>query len=42
MNLSDWIDRQAGFTPDKAAIRFEGEEISYAALARGSRPPPGR
>lgn len=33
MNLSDWIERQAGFTPDKAAIRFEGGEITYAVLA---------
>ena len=33
MNLSDWIARQAGFAPDKPAIRFDGEEISYAALA---------
>jgi fatty-acyl-CoA synthase len=33
MNLSHWIDRQAGFTPDKPAIRFEGREITYAALA---------
>jgi fatty-acyl-CoA synthase len=32
MNLSDWIERQAGFTPDKTAIRFEGREITYAAL----------
>jgi fatty-acyl-CoA synthase len=34
MNLADWIERQAGFTPDKTAIRFEGREISYAALAQ--------
>ena len=33
MNLSDWIEKQAGFTPDKPAIRFEGGEISYEALA---------
>jgi fatty-acyl-CoA synthase len=33
MNLSEWITKHAGFTPDKPAIRFEGEEISYAALA---------
>lgn len=32
MNISDWIERQAGYTPDKAAIRFEGKEISYASL----------
>jgi fatty-acyl-CoA synthase len=34
MNLSDWIDRWAGFSGDKTAIRYEGEDISYAALAR--------
>jgi fatty-acyl-CoA synthase len=33
MNISDWIERQAGFTPDKPAIRFEGGETTYAALA---------
>ncbi len=33
MNLSDWIERHAAFTPDKPAIRFEGAEISYAAFA---------
>ena len=33
MDLSDLIDRNAAFTPDKAAIRFEGRALSYAALA---------
>ena len=33
MNISDWIERQAGFAPDKTAIRYEGQEISYAGLA---------
>ena len=33
MNLSEWIDRHAGQTPDKAAIRFPERDISYAALA---------
>ncbi len=33
MNLSEWIDRHAGLTPDKTAIRFPGREVSYAALA---------
>jgi fatty-acyl-CoA synthase len=33
MDLSDLIDRNAAFTPDKAAIRFEGRTLSYAALA---------
>ena len=33
MSLSAWIDRNAGLTPDKAAIRFPGREVSYAELA---------
>ena len=33
MDLSDLIDRNAAFTPDKAAIRFQGRTLSYAALA---------
>jgi len=33
MNLSEWIDRHAGLTPDKAAIRFPEREVSYANLA---------
>ena len=33
MNLSDLIDRNASFTPGKAALRFEGETLSYAAFA---------
>ena len=33
MDISGWIDRNADFSPDKAAIRFEGGDISYAALA---------
>lgn len=33
MDLSDLIDRNAAFTPDKAAIRFEGETLTYAAFA---------
>jgi fatty-acyl-CoA synthase len=32
MDLSDLIARNAAFTPDKPAIRFEGETLSYAAL----------
>jgi fatty-acyl-CoA synthase len=32
MDLSDLIERNAAFTPRKAAIIFEGEELSYAAL----------
>jgi fatty-acyl-CoA synthase len=33
MDLSDLIDRNAAFTPDKAAIRFESRTLPYAALA---------
>ena len=32
MDVSHWIERWADFHPDKTAIRFEGREISYAAL----------
>ena len=32
MDVSHWIERWADFQPDKTAIRFEGREISYAAL----------
>ena len=34
MNLSDWIERNAGLMPDKAAIRFPGGDVSYAELAQ--------
>ena len=34
MDLSHWIERHALFAPDAVAIRFEGEEIGYAELAR--------
>jgi len=34
MDLSALIDRNAAFAPDKAAVRFAGAELSYAALAR--------
>ena len=33
MNVSDWIDRHAGLTPDKTAIRFCERDMSYAELA---------
>ncbi len=33
MDISNWIERHAGFTPDKTAIRFEDQVISYADLA---------
>jgi fatty-acyl-CoA synthase len=32
MDLSDLIERNAAFTPDKAAIHFEGESFGYAAF----------
>jgi fatty-acyl-CoA synthase len=34
VKLADWITRNAGLTPDKAAIRFPGRDVSYAELAR--------
>ena len=34
MDLSDLIDRNAGFTPDKAAIHFAGAALSYAQFAQ--------
>src|SRR5580704_15235285 len=33
MDLSDLIERNAAFTPDKPALIFEGETLTYAALA---------
>ncbi len=33
MDLSDWIERNAGFTPEATAILFEGETLSYVAMA---------
>jgi fatty-acyl-CoA synthase len=33
MNISEWIDRHAGLTPDKSAIRFSERDISYAQFA---------
>src|ERR1700749_3258093 len=32
MNLSDLIARNAAFAPEKPALRFEGETLSYAAF----------
>ena len=32
MNLADLIARNAAFTPDKVALRFEGRTVTYAAL----------
>ncbi|MBX3540160.1 MAG: long-chain-fatty-acid--CoA ligase [Chelatococcus sp.] len=34
MDLSDLIDRNAAFTPDKVAIRFEGATFTYRALSQ--------
>ena len=33
MNLADLIESNAAFTPDKAALRFEGQTLSYARFA---------
>jgi fatty-acyl-CoA synthase len=33
LDLSDFIFRHAGFTPDKPALRFEGGTLTYAAMA---------
>jgi fatty-acyl-CoA synthase len=34
MDLSDLIERNAAFAPDKAAIRFAGSALTYIGLAR--------
>ena len=34
MDLSDLIDRNAAFAPDKVAIRFAGRALTYAGFAR--------
>ncbi len=33
MDLSDWVERRAAFAPDRAALYYEGEAISYGGLA---------
>lgn len=33
MNVSSWIERWADFQPDRSAIRFEGEDVTYAEFA---------
>jgi len=33
VDLADLIDRNAAFTPDKPALRFERATLSYGALA---------
>jgi fatty-acyl-CoA synthase len=32
MDIANWIERWADFAPDKAAIRFEGRDLTYRAL----------
>ena len=32
MDISNWIAHRADWSPDKVALRFEGEEITYADL----------
>src|SRR5215510_21400 len=34
MDLSDLIERNAAFAPDKVALRFGSDELGYGALAR--------
>ena len=34
MDLAHWIERNALFAPDRTAIRFDGEDLSYARFAR--------
>ena len=36
MNLSQWIDRHAAFTPEQAALVFDGTTITYRDLASRS------
>lgn len=33
MDLSDIIDRHAAFTPDKAALRYDGQTLTYAQFS---------
>lgn len=33
MSIRRWIERHADHAPDRVALRFEGEAVSYAALA---------
>lgn len=33
MNISHWIDSHAAFTPDKVALHFEGQSLTYQQLA---------
>jgi fatty-acyl-CoA synthase len=34
MDLADFIERNAAFTPHKAAVRYAGDTLTYAALAQ--------
>ncbi|MBV9248184.1 MAG: AMP-binding protein [Acetobacteraceae bacterium] len=34
MDLSDFIERNAAFTPGKVALRYEGQSLTYAVLAK--------
>jgi fatty-acyl-CoA synthase len=34
MNLSNWIERQADFVPERCAIRFAGKDFSYAEITQ--------
>ena len=34
-DISLWIERHAGFSPGRTAVRFQGRTISYADLAYG-------
>jgi fatty-acyl-CoA synthase len=34
VDLARWIHANASFSPEKAALRYEGRDITYAALAR--------
>ena len=37
MDLARWVERAAAFTPDKLAIRFAGDDLSYAGFAERIR-----
>ncbi len=32
MNISQWIERHASFSPNQVALHFEGQSLTYAAL----------
>ena len=37
MDLAHWIERHAAFSPDRPAIRFAGDVLTYADFARHIR-----